>query len=355
MDDAMTDVLDEALDAPTVVERSEEPRGPHLPDALAVIPTPAWIFVLLAVARLIWFVREADLGPAPEPSTIASFVAAVIPSVVAVLLPAALLVRHPDARSRARTLLLGTVLFAVVEGLRVLGTPLQPIFEQLTPGSEEVSFLVPLALAYGAVAGLLGAFAVANVGLGLAQARRYEDRPGTRPIGLFLVSIVILVAGARVVSVSQLPFEQIPMTPTVILYLASTVVLGVLSIAAWGYLATTSVRGARAAEEPESGWTIGAIGTCLVIGAFALSAALSFAGSFARPTPESQPFFTMVGLLNSGIFALGYLGLLAGLLQGMPSLDDLDDELEWDEDDEGDETEPSDLVDALGVPDVRVD
>lgn len=344
MDDEMTDTLDSGLDSASVAERSEEPRGPHLPDALAGIPAPAWIFTLLAVVRLIWFVRETNLGPAPEPSTIASFIAGVIPSVVVVLLPAALLVRHPDAPSRARSLFLGTALLAVVEGLRVLSTPLQPVFEQLTPGSEETPFLVPLALLYGAAAGLLGTFAVANVGLGLGQARRYEDRSGTRPIGVAVALIVILVAVARVVAVIALPWDEIPMTPTVIVYIPSTVVLGVLSVAAWGYLAATSVRGARAGEEPKSGWTIGSIGSCLVVGAFALSAALSF----ATPTADSQPFFTSLSLLNAVTFALGYVGLLGGLLLGMPSLDELGDEGFEDEDED-------ELGDAPSAPNGRFD
>ena len=352
MDDAVTDATNEGLDAATPIEGSGEPRGPRLPDALARVPAPAWIFILLAVARLIWFVGETDLGPAPDASRIASFFVALIPAVVAVLLPAALLLRHPDALSRARTLFIGTVLFTIVEGLRVLDGPLQPAFAQLTPGSVETPFLVPLALVYTALAGLLSAFAVANLGLGLAQARRYEDRPGTGPIVMALILIVILVAVAHVVSVGQLPFDQIPITPTVILYLASSVVLGVVSIAAWGYLATHAIRGARAGEMPESGWMIGAFGVCLVIGAFALNAALSF----ATPTPGSQPFFTTISLVNAGIFALGYLGLLGGLLLGMPSLDELDgDDVESDEADPTVEADPGDLWVAPSAPDMWID
>lgn len=355
MHDATTEDVDDGLDppdapdapdepdAPDAPDSSQEPRGPHLPGTLARVPALAWIFILLGVLRLIWFLRESDLGPAPELSSIVAFISALTPSVVAVLLPAALLVRHPDAPSRSQTLFLGTVLFAVVEGLRVLSTPLQPLFEQLTPGSEETPFLVPLALLYSAAAGLLGAFAIANVALGLGQARRYDDRSGTRLIRLAVVLIVVLVALARVLAVSRLPFDQIPMTATVIVYLASTVILGILSIAAWGYLAATSLTGARAGESPGSGWIVGAIGASLVVSAFTLSAVLGL----ARPSAEEQPFFTSLGQLTSGIFALGYLGLLGGLLLGMPSLDELDeldasdDDVDWDPDlDDDDDFEP---------------
>ncbi|MDO8484523.1 MAG: hypothetical protein Q7S35_06215 [Candidatus Limnocylindrales bacterium] len=322
----MTDAIDDGLDATGRVAGSDEARGPHLPDALAGIPTGAWVFSLLAIARLIWFVREAHLGPAPGPSVVLAFVTGIVPAVVAVLLPGALLLRHADAWSRARTLLLGTVLFAVVEGMRVLSPSLQPFFEQLTPGSEETPYLVPLALLYTSAEGLLAIFAVTNIGLGLAQARRYLDRSGTRLIVVVAALIVVLVAVERVVSVSQLPFDEIPMTPTVAVYLASAIVLGVLSIAAWGYLAATSVRGARAGEEPEAGWTIGAIGACLIVAAFGLSAA----GSLARPSPETQDLFNSIGQGISVIYTLGYLGLLGGLLLGLPSLEPIEDDEEDD-------------------------
>jgi hypothetical protein len=253
--------------------------------------------------------------------------------VVSVLLPAVLLLRHPDAWSSARTLLLGTILLAVVEGMRVLSPTLQPLFEQVTPGSDETPYLVPLALLYSTAQALLATFAVANIGLGLAQARRYLDRSWTRLVVAVAGLVAVLTAAARVVTISRLPFDEIPMTPTVAVYLASAIVLGILSIAAWGYLAATVARGARAGEEPGAGWIIGAIGAWLILSAFALSAV----ASLAEPTPETQDLFTSLGQGIAVIHTLGYLGLLGGLLFGLPSLESLEDDDAEEEDAEGED------------------
>lgn len=338
MHDSMTDAFDDGLDASEPVARSAEPRGPHPPDVLAQVSFGVWIFGLLAIARLISFVREAHLGPVLEPSVLLAFISGLVPAVVAVLLPAALLLRHPDAWSSARTLLFGTVLFAVVEGMRVLSPTLQPLFEQVTPGSEETPYLVPLALVYTSVQGLLAIFAVANIGLGLAQARRYLDRSGMLVIAAVAGVVIVFVAATRVITVSQLPLDEIPMSPTVAGYLASVIVLGVLSIAAWGYLAATTARGARAGEDPAAGWIVGAAGAWLIVVAFVLSAA----GNLAKPTPETQDLFTNLGYVISIIYTLGYLGLLGGLLLGMPSVEPLDDEDDEDDETGDDETDGTD-------------
>lgn len=347
-DDPMTDTFDESLDPAAPIARSDEPRGPHLPDVLTQLPFGVWIFGLLAIARLVWFVRETQLGSLLEPTVVLSFTSGITPAVVAVLLPAALLLRHPDAWTGARTLLVGTIIFAVVEGLRVLGPLLQPLFEQATPGSEETPYVIPLALLYTTVQGLLAAFAVANIGLGLAQARRFLDRSAGLAIVGVAGAIIVFVAVTRVVSVSQLPFDQIPMSPTVAAYLASVIVLGVLSIGAWAYLAATTARGARAGEDPGAGWTVGAAGAWLIVVAFVLSAA----GNVVRPTEETQELFTNLGYGISIIHTLGYLALLGALLLGMPSLDPLeeDDGDDW-EDEEGWDDEDDDVGDSSFSPD----
>lgn len=341
MDDVMADRADEPgraedLEGPVFAEAPPEVRGPHLPDVMAASPI-AWAFVLLAVARLIWFVRETQLGPAPDVSGYVSFVAGVVPAVASVLAPAALLLRHPDAPTRARTLFVGTVLMAVGEGLRVLGVPLQPIFEQLTPGSEETPFLVPLALIYTAAVGLLSTYALASVGLGLAQRRRYADRSGARLIGIVAALFVLLMAAVRLDGILRLPFDAIPMTPTVILYLSSTVVLGILSVSAWAFLAAVAVRGARAGEEPESGWTIGALGSLAIVVAFGANAALSF----VTATPGTQDVLTRLAQVTSVVFAIGYLGIIVGVLLGLPSLEPPVYEDDAEEANDEDDTDPA--------------
>jgi len=199
---------------------------------------------------------------------------------------------------------------------------LQPVFESVTPGSEETPYLVPLALLYSSAQALLATFAVANLGLGLAQARRYLDQAGTVLIALVAGLAVVLASAARVVAVSRLPFDEIPMTPTVAVYLASAIILGVLSIAAWGYLAATSARGARADEEPGIGWVIGTFGAWLILSAFVIGSV----ANLAEPTPETQGLFTGLSQTISVVYALGYLSLLGSLLAGLPTLEPVVDD-----------------------------
>jgi hypothetical protein len=323
-----------------------EARGPHLPDAVTRYGSLVWIFVVLAVARLVWFVRESPPVQPLDLATILTYAAAVIPAVIVVLFPAALLLRHPDAPERARTLVVGTVLFAIVEGLRVLSRPLQPAFEQLTPGDEATPFLVPLALIYSAAVGLLGSFALANIGLGLARTRRYEDAAGSRIGTALMIGAVVLVLVGNVVSVTQLRLDAIPMTPTVIAYLVSSVALSVIFAAALAYLAAVTIRGARAGERPESGWTLAAVGAGLIIAAYTTRSWLVN----VTPTPESQSLFLSIGYVLTITTALGYMALLGGLLLGLPSLDEVDDE-EGDEDaiDE-DAIDEDDVSASEGVP-----
>lgn len=314
-----------------------EPRGPHLPDAMARIPRLAWPFILLAAARLAWAVNQADFGPVPELSRIVSYVIGSIPPMVAVLLPVALVFRQPDAANRARTLLVGAILIAVAEGLMVLAGPLGPIFEQLTPGSAETPFLIPVSIGYDALASLVGTFGVANLALGLAQARRYEDRAGARVIAVVFSVVAVLIAASRIVEVTQLSFGQFPMTPTLVAYIGTTVALGILAVFAWCYLAATVVRGVRAGEEPGSGWTAGALGAGLVVVASLFFAALLFIAALIRPTPDTQPLYEAVGRATSGADALGYLFLLGAFAAGLPSLDEVEVEEEVRGDDDGDE------------------
>ena len=306
-----------------VRERSgyQEPRGPLLPDVLMALSTTAWVFLLLGVARLIWFVREWNLAPSPIGAL--TFAATVVPAVGAVVIPAALALRHPDAPLKAPWLFVGTVLLAAVEGMRVLSRPLEPIFEQVAPGAPETPFLVPLAILYSAVAGLLGAVAVGAIGRGLSVARRYGDRSSNRPVVALVAGAVMLIAALRLVALGQLGWDQVPLTPVVIVYVGSTALLGILSVAAWGYLTAMAIGGARAGEDPELGWLLAAVGAGMVIGAFAANGALGL----VTATPESTTLWQNIGLVISLGFAFGYLAIVAAFLLGLPSLDPVPDEV----------------------------
>jgi hypothetical protein len=340
MDDSATDVLHDRFETRDLDPAPPQARGPHLPDAVTAVSFGTWFFVLLALARLIWFVRETELGPAPGLAVLVGYVGGFVPAVAAILLPAALLLRHPDAATTARTLLVGTILFAAVEGMRVAGPALRPFFEQVTPGSEETPYLVPLALFYTSAQGLIATFAVANMGLGLAQARRYLDRSWTLVIAIVAGLVVIAAAAARVITVSRLPFDQIPMTPTVAVYLSSAIILGILSISAWGYLAATAARGSRAGEEPGSGWLAFAVGAWAILAAFSVGAITNL----AEPTPETQELFTTLIQAISLVYTVGYLALLAGLLLGLPAVEPVDDDdKEADDEDKTDDESETDV------------
>ncbi len=306
-----------AVEGPDFEEARPVPHGPRLPAIVRILPMAAWPFVLLAVMRLGWGLHEAGLGPAIDPWQIGQVVLFELPSVISVLLPAALLARHRDAGSRTRMLLVGMLAIVIVEGLRVSNQPLQPFFAWLTPGDQGVTFLVPSALAYQVGINLLNASAVAAIALGLTRARRFEDRSRSWPVAAVLVVPVVLVAVTGIVSISRLPAEQLPMTATVVAYIVSTVVLNVLSATAFGYLAAATTAGARAGEDPSLGWLFGAVGSWLVIGSLA---ALGMAG-LAEATPANVGLLDGIVQVIEAVFSIGFVGLLLAFVLGLPALD----------------------------------
>lgn len=320
------------VDEFTAEEPWATPRGPHLPDALGVIPALAWAFVLLAVGRLAWAIHEAGFGPVPDLSRVLSFVLFAVPAVVAVLLPAAVLARHPDALTGARTVLLGTVMVALVQGLGILAQPLEAIFEQLTPASEELPFLVPAAIVYTFLSNLIGSLGLFAIGMGLGRARRYEDRDGTRATVLVIGIAAVLTAAGSLVSLSQLQLGEIQMTPALGIYLGSGAVLGIVTVVAFAYLAIALVRGARADEEPGWGWALAGLGAGLLLVALLLNTAIEL----VHVMPEGQTGFSVFAYLISGIYALGWLGLLGGLALGLPALGELGEQEEEEEADDAD-------------------
>jgi hypothetical protein len=277
----------------------------------------AWLFVALALARLAWGLREAGFGGAIDPWQVGQVLLFELPSVISILLVAALLARHRDAPSRMRMLVVGMLALAAVEGLRVLSSPLEPIFEQLTPGDQTVTFLVPSALVYQVGINLLNAGAVAAIALGLVRARRFENRSSSWPVAAVLAGLVVIVAVTGIVSISRLPAEQLPLTGTVVAYIVSTVVLNVLSAMAFGYLAATTTAGARSGEDPWLAWCVAAAGSWLVIGSLATLGLVGLVGA----SPATADLMNNVVRVISAIFSLGFVGLLLGFALGLPALD----------------------------------
>jgi len=322
VDDAVPsqDAAPEPTDNTAATESWPTARGPHLPDAVHRFPWMASLFAVFALARLGWGIREAGLGPTFDPWQVGQIMLFEVPSVVAILLPAALLARHPDAARRLRPVLAGTILLAVVEGLRVLSSPLEPVFEWLTPGDRAASFLVVSALAYNVAVNLLNSLGVSAIGLGLARARRSGDRAVSWPVDAVLAGLVVLIGVTGVVSVGRLPAGQLPMTPTVLGFIVSTVVLNVVSATAFGYLAAVTTAGLRAAEQPIVVWRLGAFGSWLVVGSLA---ALGLVG-IIQATPESAELTNNVVLAIEVVFSLGFIGVLAAFAVGLPRLDPLE-------------------------------
>ena len=320
-------------------ETLEEPRGPHLPDALAGIPWLAWVFIALAIGEIFWLVDNARLGPSPSVELVVSFVLNAISSVAVVLLPAALLSRHPEATARARTLLFGTVLFAAVEGLQILSQVLQPFLESLIPADPELPFIVPLVVIYGALVSLVGSFGLAYIAVGLSQARRWEGHRGI-PTALVLLIVGAVGLGSGTVAIAQIQLGETLWSPTLALYFGSTVILRTLFVVAWTAVAVTAGAGARAGEDPNPGWRLAAAGGWMVVGALAIATA-----SGLILDRRIQDWFTAIQYSITILFTAGYLGLLVAFFVGLPSLDEVEGDAEDEgtaaEDDAEDATDPA--------------
>jgi len=206
----------------------EDSRGRRLPDALTR-SWPASVFVLLAVGFTAWYVWFQPLQPGASGADIVIHILQLVPSVCAILVPAAFLARHPDAPSRAGTLLAGTILFALVQGLVVLADPLQVVFETVTPPSTDLGGVVPLQAVYSALISAVAAFALGYMALGLARARRYEDRAPSWLTGWLVPAVTVIVSVVGVTAAGR-AFGDLPMTPSLALYLGTTIVLSVVRV-----------------------------------------------------------------------------------------------------------------------------
>ena len=297
------------------------------------IPWPALVFVALAIADIAWYLRTLDLPAGATLAELAVYVLQILPSVAVILLPAALLARHPDAASRARTLLFGTILYAAVQGLLILADPLQGFFESATPPSEDLPFLVPMAAMYNGLISVLAALGLSYIAVGLSQARRFEGSPRSVTT-LFVPLAAVFGTVVGVLAVARLDLRDLPMSPTLAVYLGTSVVLGVIRIVAWAYVATTATRGWLAGEDPSAGWGLGALGGGLVVGALAL---VNVGGLLDLQDGTISTVYRYAIVLA---YALGHVALLVAFAVGLPTLDAFEDE---DEDELGEPslTEPS--------------
>ena len=319
-------------DEEVAAETWEQPRGPHLPDVLSGVPWLALVFIALALGDIFWLVQNAALGPAPSLELVASFVLGVVPSAAAILLPAALLIRHPEVTWRARTLLFGTILFATVEGLQILSQVLQPFLESVIPADPELPFIFPMAAIFGALVSLISSFGLAYIAVGLSQARRWEGGRGIPTASvLLIVGVATLVSG--IVAIAQIQLDQTPWSPTLALYFGSSVILRALFVVGWTAVAATAGAGARAGEDPGRGWWLAAVAGWLVVGALVIATV-----STLIPDPRIRDWSTAIRYTISILFAAGYVGVLAAFFVGLPSLSSFEAE----EDDNAEEADEAD-------------
>ena len=125
----------------------------------------------------------------------------------------------------------------------ILADPLQAFFETLTPASEDLPFLVPSSAIYNALISIVAAFGLGYIAVGLSIARRYTDTRSRWATGWFVPVATVFGALVGVLAVSRIEFGGTPMTPPLAIYLASSVILGVVRLAVWACLSSVVTRG----------------------------------------------------------------------------------------------------------------
>ena len=274
-----------------------------------------WLFIILAIADVVWYVLNANFDlTATGIADRVAYAIQVVPSVSVFLLPAVLLVRHPNAMWQARTLVLGMFLVAISQALLIVSTPLQPVFAAITPGSQDLP-IVWLSALYDDLTSLIFAIGLTYMALGLSQARRYEGRARSLTV-IFVTVLAIFGTVVGIISVARIDLGGLTMSPGLAFYLGSIVVFGVVRIVAWGYLTAAAAGGTLAGEDPPAGWRLATIGGSAVL----LALILVNVGGLFEITDRTLD--TAYGYITIVFYALGLLLLLAGFVAGLPMLDD---------------------------------
>jgi hypothetical protein len=329
----------------------DEARGPHLPDIITRF-WAATVFVLLAIAYVVWYATHTTIAPDASLADFVVYVLQAVPAVAAILLPAVILVRHPDAWNTVRTILFGAFLFAAVQGMLILADPLQSFFETLTPPSEDLPFLVPASAIYNALISIVAAFGLGYLAVGLSMARRYTDTRSRWVTGWFVPVATVFGTIIGVLEVSRIDFGTTPMTPPLAIYLASSVILGALRLAVWAFLSSVVTKGWLEGEEPRAGWALASVATWLVLLALVI---VNLTGVIDVP---NDTFGTLLRYAIVLAYAAGHVLLLLAFLVGLPKIEadgsEADDEYADDDEDddvfEDDDFEDEDVEDDEDEP-----
>ena len=282
----------------------------------------AWLFVAFALGDLIYYIVTARFDPNPTLGAYATYALQVIPSVASVLLPAALLFRHPDAPARARTLLVGTILFALAQGLQIIANPLEVFFEAASPASQDLPTVVPMAELYNGFISVVLAVALLSIGAGLAQARRHDDRSGFLTL-LFVPFMTVLGTVLNVLATATSGIEGLSLSIDLVLFVGSAVLLPVVRIIVWSYLLTSLVRGSLSRERPRNGWLLATLGAALVVVGLLLFNFNAVLPALTGTAATIYAYGTVVA------YAVGHISLVGAFLVGLPALEDEAEDAEF--------------------------
>jgi hypothetical protein len=313
----------------------EEARGPHLPDPMtrtaASVPLLAWLFLVIAVLLALSSIADRSLSP----SGIAGGAMDAIRAAAPALFGAGLFFRHPRAVRTDPQLVFGIVLLGVAGGWSILQRWLGP---ELLYSADDFS-PTPFALGLFTLAVSLGLFGIGYIALGLADARAYEDAPGTSR-GTRMIILVVALSIVTELALGARSFVQGGVESGGLTLAANLIALAyqVLLLAAWGFLAATALVGARSSERPTRAWRSAALGALLVLAYHVLYAVASVWFTAFPVTDGNADVLNIAFWGLSAIQTLGYLALIAAFFLGLPGVDETEPETD------GDDLEPEDLA-----------
>jgi len=289
----------------------EEPRPPHLPDALTrlVSRVSPWVipFLLLASLQAIGgWLEWSRQGELVDPGYGAAIFLMTLPGVSASLLGAALFYRHPDAHRRLPMLAFGVVLLALTA---LMGSAERPLFEWFmsrSPAADN-SWIFVAGTVYGIAINAVRVFGLVYIARGLDGAPRSADVVSGRGLGILVTAVV---ATATVVSLASfLPIVGATELVTPVNLVA--IGLGMIVTLSWSYLFVITFGGWLAGEWPRIGWLLVAL-------AAGMEVALPILLTVGRVVDVSQ--LGVVGLQIGGLLSVSnWVLLLLAFAVGIPS------------------------------------
>jgi hypothetical protein len=241
-----------------------EARPPHLPDALTRA-SPWLLFFGAVLALQLWRAVERydPTVDGIDPISAVRYALSWIPSLAIPLIGAAVFRHDPAARRTMPLLVFGVLLLTLGEILQLFFEPIARFLEELTPPSETEPFAQsPAPFAFRVFTSFLAVFGLLYVGAGLSSARTQARRTVERPLAIWLAALAVVSTVVSVAGVGSLPAEASLLF--VIQFVLGIALSGLVTLA-WVYLATVTLGGWLAGDTPKRAWTLGAIGTTLLL------------------------------------------------------------------------------------------